>query len=97
MDNQLDAQRVIIAFLIIVASLGGIAFVGCLASPPGFFPGLRVALAIIALGLTCLLCYPMVIAYWLVSGRPTSVRNLLIIHTVALGVFAAWYGVIVFD
>lgn len=97
MDNQLDAQRVIIAFLIIIACLGGVAFVGCLASPPGFFPGIRIVLAIIALGVICLLCYPLVVAYWIVSGRPIGIRDVLIVHTVALAVFVVWYLVIFFD
>lgn len=97
MDNQLDAQRVIVAFLIIVATLGGIAFVGCLASPPGFLPGIRIMLAIVVLGLTCLLCYPLVVAYWIVSGRPRGIRDLLIVHTTALGAFAVWCLMIFFD
>ncbi|MGZ0703055.1 hypothetical protein [Pseudomonas piscis] len=97
MENRLDAQRVIVAFLVIIVTLGGIAFVGCLASPPGFFPVLRIALAIIALGFTCLLCYPLVIAYWVVSGCPRGVRDILIIHTAALGAFAVWYLMIFSD
>jgi|SRR5476649_346136 len=97
MENRLDIQRVIVAFLIIITVLGGIAFFGCVASPPGFFPGIRIALAIIALGLTCLLCYPLVVAYWIVSGRPTGIRDVLIIHTVVLGAFVVWYLVVFFD
>lgn len=97
MDNQLEAQRVIVAFLIIVITLGGIAFVGCLASPPGFLQGLRLILALVALGLTCLLCYPLVFAYWIVSDRPTGVRDILIVHTAVLGAFAVWFLLAVFE
>ena len=97
LDNQLDAQRVIIALLIIVASLGAVAFIGCLASPPGFLPGLRMVLAMAVLGVTCVFSYPVVVAYWLVSNRPIGVRDLLIVHTVALGGFAAWWLMVYFD
>lgn len=97
MDNQLEAQRVIVAFLIIVGALGAIAFVGCLASPPGFFPSLRIVLALVVLGVTCLLCYPLVFAYWIVSDRPTGVRDILFIHTAVLGAFAVWFLLAVFE
>lgn len=97
MEYQTDAQRMIIAFLIIVASLGAVAFIGCLASPPGFLPGLRFVLAMAVLGVTCLVSYPLVIAYWLVSDRPIGVRDLLIVHTVALSGFVAWWVMVYFD
>nr|BFD42514.1 hypothetical protein FFPRI1PSEUD_40130 [Pseudomonas sp. FFPRI_1] len=96
MDNRTDVQRVIVAFLIIIVTLGGIAFVGCLMSPPGFFPSLRTALAIMALGVTCLLCYPLVFAYWMVSGRTRGMRDLLILHSVVSGALVTWYLVLIF-
>lgn len=96
MDNRTDMQRVIVAFLIIILALGGIAFVGCLAMPAGSFPGLGAVLAIMALGITCLLCYPLVFAYWLVSGRTTGMRDLLILHSVVSAGFVIWYLMMVF-
>ncbi|NBF04003.1 hypothetical protein GV819_17085 [Pseudomonas sp. Fl5BN2] len=97
MENQFVVQRVIVAFLIIIVALGSIAFIGCLASPPGFVSGIRMMLAIMALGLTCLLCYPLVITYWIVSGRPTGIRDLLIVHSIVLGGFVVWYLLLLFE
>ncbi|WP_159426427.1 hypothetical protein [Pseudomonas sp. Os17] len=49
-----------------------------------------------ALGITCLLCYPLVFAYWLVSGRTTGMRDLLILHSVVSAGFVIWYLMMVF-
>ncbi|MGC5703025.1 hypothetical protein J4P02_22730 [Pseudomonas sp. NFXW11] len=97
MDNRHDAKRVIVAFLIIIVALGSIAVITCLANPPGQFPSLLNGLAVIALGLTCLLCYPLVFAYWIVSGRTTGMRDLLILHSVVVAAFIGWYVAILFD
>lgn len=98
MDNRLDAQRAIVALLIIVITVGGIAFVVfLLGSSAGFLPGIGSTLTIVTLGLTCLLCYPLVFAYWWVSGRPIGLRHFLIVHGMVLAGFVTWYLMLVSD
>lgn len=96
MNDRTDVQRVIVAFLIIIVALGCIAFVTSLTISGGFLPGLGTALAIAALGITCLLCYPLVFAYWMVSGGTIGMRDLLILHSVVSAGFVIWYLVLVF-
>ncbi|AIC21885.1 hypothetical protein EY04_24130 [Pseudomonas chlororaphis] len=91
MDEREVAQRFCSICAIIIAIVGVGISLYCLSSPPGFFSGLPAMLAIIALVITNLLCFPLVLAYWLLAYRPSGVQTLLFLQILGFVLFGLWY------
>ncbi|QBF27129.1 hypothetical protein EXN22_16030 [Pseudomonas tructae] len=89
-DSSL-AQRLFAIAAIIVAAVGGFFFVFILLSPEGPFPSLGAELAKFTLGVTNALCLPLVGTYWLLAGKPAGAGTLLILQSIGLLAFIAWF------